>query len=151
MAGAKVARGDTGASAQSARAEPMGTANWAARQAQLQSLTRWDLRGRIAVKADKGGGQGDIEWQQRGDATRIRVSGPFGAGAYDIHWDPVSLSVNSRNGEYSRSWPGQDAAQQFLAEQLGWSFPAVSTAIAAWRRPRFSAQETFALDTPGSP
>lgn len=124
------------------------TANWAERRAQLQSLPRWDLRGRIAVKADQGGGQGDIEWQQQGDATHIRVSGPFGAGAYEIRWDPASLSINSRNGEFSRSWPGQDAAQQFLTEQLGWAFPAVSTRywLLGLPDPGFPAQETFAPD-----
>jgi len=66
-------------------------------------------------------------WRQSGDTSLIRVSGPFGAGAYEIRWDPASLTVTSRNGEYTRDFTGADAAEQFLTEQLGWSFPAIST------------------------
>ncbi len=127
---------------------PVAAVDWAAQRGQLLSLERWDLRGRIAVKGVQGGGQGDIEWQQQGDATHIRVSGPFGAGAYEIRWDSRSLSVNSRNGEFSRNWAGPDAAQQFLAEQLGWAFPAANTRywLLGVPDPGFPARETFSAE-----
>jgi len=126
--------------------QPEALVDWPARDARLLLLDRWDLRGRIAVKADSGGGQGDLQWRQQGEATDIRVSGPFGAGAYAIRWDAQSLSVSSRDGEYVRSWSGRDAAEQFLAEQLGWSFPAVSSRY--WLRglpdPASPAKGTYA-------
>lgn len=100
--------------------------DWEARRARLLALDSWAIRGRIAVKAESGGGQGDLRWQQAGEAAQLRISGPFGAGTYDIRWDPMSLSIASRNGEFSRAWTGADAAEQFLAEQLGWRFPAAS-------------------------
>jgi outer membrane lipoprotein LolB len=110
------------------RPEPAGSAaDWDARRAALATLTGWQARGRIAIKSDTRGGQGDLRWQQQGDTTRIRVSGPFGAGAYEIRWDPQRLTVASRDGEFTRAYTGADAAEQFLTEQLGWSFPAVST------------------------
>jgi outer membrane lipoprotein LolB len=125
--------------------EPVSGADWAARRDRLLALSAWHLRARIAVKADTGGGQGDLQWQQQGEQTRIRVNGPFGAGAYEIRWDPGFLSVTSRNGEISRSWSGQDAAEQFLAEQLGWSFPAISTRywLLGLPDPGSPARETF--------
>jgi outer membrane lipoprotein LolB len=101
--------------------------DWAAREARLAALPDWQARGRIAVKSAKGGGQGDMQWRQAGPAARIRVSGPFGAGAYEIRWDPGSLSVTSRNGAFTRQWDGPDAAEAFLSAQLGWAFPATST------------------------
>ena len=72
--------------------------DWPARSERLAAIRDWEARGRIAIKAATGGGQGDLQWEQRGGETRIRVSVPFGAGAYEIRWDPSSLSVVSRNG-----------------------------------------------------
>lgn len=109
----------------SRRPEPTPV-DWAQRRERLLSLDSWQAQGRIAVKAEGRGGQGDLSWEQQGAESRVRVSGPFGAGAYEIRWDPETLSITSRNGEYSRSYAGADSAEQFLAEHLGWSFPAAS-------------------------
>lgn len=92
----------------------------------LLALDAWRARGRIAVKSGQGGGQGDLLWEQQGEAARIRLSGPFGAGGYEIRWDAQRLGIRSRNGEFERAWSGADAVEQFLAEQIGWSFPAAS-------------------------
>ena len=108
------------------RPGPATRVNWEARRAQLLQLARWEARGRIAVKTPSGGGQGDLQWEQSGSDSRIPVSGPFGAGAYQIHWTPEALTVASRNGEFRHAYDGADAATAFLREQLGWSFPAAS-------------------------
>jgi outer membrane lipoprotein LolB len=122
--------------------------DWAQRREQLLALDAWQAQGRIAVKSEGGGGQGDIAWNQEGAASMVRVSGPFGAGAYEIRWDPAMLSVVSRNGEFSRAYSGADAAEQFLAEQLGWSFPASS--VRYWLLgvpdPGLPAEQRFAAD-----
>lgn len=122
--------------------------DWSQRRERLLALDAWQARGRIAVKAQSGGGQGNLEWQQQGEQARIRVSGPFGAGAYEIRWDPQTLTVTSRNGEFSRDYAGPDAAEQFLIEQLGWAFPAASTRywLLGVPDPAFPAQETRAAD-----
>jgi outer membrane lipoprotein LolB len=109
------------------RSPPTTEISWTEREVRLLTLSDWHARGRIAVKGEAGGGQGDMQWQQHGQTSHIRVSGPFGAGAYEIRWEPALLTVTSRNGEFSRAYSGPDAAEQFLAEQLGWSFPAAST------------------------
>lgn len=98
----------------------------AVRRERLLALDAWEARGRIAVKAGSGGGQGDIHWQQQGESARIRLAGPFGAGAYEIRWDPARLSITSRDGEFEQAWAGADAAERFIAGHLGWSFPAAS-------------------------
>jgi outer membrane lipoprotein LolB len=136
----------TGCALQPPAAPP--AVDWAARGAALMELAGWQARGRIALKAEGRGGQGDLAWQQSGAQARIRVSGPFGAGAYDIRWDPAGLSVASRDGEFSRAWTGADAAEQFLAEQVGWSFPAVSTRwwLLALPDPEHPAEQTLAAD-----
>ena len=127
---------------------PAAEISWEQRRDRLLGLEQWQARGRIAVKSESGGGQGDLQWQQNGATSRIRVSGPFGAGAYEIRWDPATLTVTSRNGEFARAYSGPDAAEQFLAEQLGWSFPAASTRY--WMLgvldPAFPGEERRAAD-----
>ena len=60
------------------RPAPVVEVDWQARDARLTSIESWQARGRIAVRAEAGGGQGDLLWRQHGDSARIRVSGPFG-------------------------------------------------------------------------
>lgn len=98
----------------------------AARQERLLSLTHWEARGRVAIKSADTGGQGSLQWLQSGSAALIRLSGPFGAGAYQINWMPGQISVSSRGSEAALEYVGPDAAERFLAEQVGWSFPVTS-------------------------
>ena len=98
----------------------------AARIARLSALTDWSVEGRIAVKQSSGGGQGRISWQQAGDTTDIRLAGPLGAGAMNIHWVPDEVTVRGADLDVQHRYSGDDAAEKFLTEQLGWSFPAGS-------------------------
>jgi outer membrane lipoprotein LolB len=125
--------------------------DWDARSAQLRAIDTWQVRGRIALKSADGGAQGDLRWDQQGERSQIRVSGPFGAGRYDISWDRALLSVDSRDGEFSRAYTGPDAAEQFLAEQIGWSFPADSVRhwLLGLPDPEFPVAET--RDAAGRP
>lgn len=122
-----------------------GELSWEQRRVRLLDLQQWQAHGRIAVKGESGGGQGDLQWEQKGESSRIRVSGPFGAGAYEIRWEPAFLTVRSRDGEFRRAYSGSDAAEQFLAEQLGWSFPAASTRywLLGLLDPQFDGEERF--------
>lgn len=95
----------------------------AARRALLEAQPKWEARGRIAVKAPNASGQGSFTWQQDGDSSVIRVSGPFGAGGYEIHWDPARLIVTTSRGAVAADYTGPEAAQRFLDGQLGWSLP----------------------------
>lgn len=96
------------------------------RIARLSTLTQWSMEGRIAVKQSSGGGQGRLSWQQAGNTTDIRLAGPLGAGAMNIHWVPEEVTVRGADLDLQHRYSGEDAAEKFLAEQLGWSFPAGS-------------------------
>ena len=63
-----------------------GDVAWDDRRNTLAGKSDWRARGRIAVKSDDGGGQGNIRWRQEGPASSVNLSGPFGAGAYEIAW-----------------------------------------------------------------
>lgn len=124
---------------------------------QLLALPAWEARGRIAIKvtvpageADAGnsrpaGGQGSIRWVQSGDSARVRLSGPFGAGAYELQWDPGHVTVTTGNGTKRADYTGPDAAEQFVREQLGFSFPVASTRywLLGLADPAMAGSETF--------
>ena len=100
--------------------------NWAARRAELVAWRDWNAMGRIAVRSERGGAQGDLSWEQRGEETRVRVNGPFGVGAYELQWTPRELTVTGKGGTFSRSYDGPESMNDFLVEQLGWPFPGAS-------------------------
>lgn len=94
-----------------------------ARRAAIEAAGSWEARGRIALKTPGTSGQGNFAWVQTGDTTVLRVAGPFGAGAYEVRWEPGRLTVVSGRGEVAADYTGPDAAERFLEEQLGWSLP----------------------------
>jgi outer membrane lipoprotein LolB len=100
---------------------------WAERRSALLDLEDWELSGRIGVKSGDEGGQGRLEWRQAGDAARLRVSGPFGAGAWELRWDPREAVLSNGDGEIALAYAGSDALDRMLAEQVGWQFPAAQT------------------------
>lgn len=117
----------------------------ARRQAAILSVSTWEARGRIALKAPGASGQGNFAWLQAGDRSVLRVTGPFGAGAYEIRWEPARLTVLSGRGEVAADYSGPDAAQRFLEEQLGWSLPVANARY--WIR-GLAGPHTAASETP---
>jgi len=105
---------------------PVSAEPAAARAERLLGLAQWEARGRVAFKSADKGGQGSLQWLQTGSAARIRLSGPFGAGAYEINWIPGQITVYSGGAEAALEYLGPDAAERFLAEEVGWSFPVSS-------------------------
>jgi len=121
---------------------------WAERREALVQMPDWQARGRIAVKSAGGGGQGSIRWRQAGSGSRVRLSGPFGVGAYEISWKADSVEIIGKAGEVEIAYAGQNAAERFLMDQLGWSFPAMSLRywILGVPDPGFESNELFDTD-----
>ena len=94
----------------------------------LLAASEWEFSGRIAVRSNtgQGDGQASLRWRQLDELSRIRISGPFGAHPYELVWTPERVSVSNADGEQSLEYRGPDAAEAFLQDQLGWSFPAGS-------------------------
>jgi len=99
------------------------TVNWEARRNALLAVDAWSMQGQIAIKASSGGGQGSINWQQSGELSRLRLAGPFGAGQVELVIAPERMTLTDASGERSVAYTGADAAERFMAERLGWSFP----------------------------
>ena len=99
----------------------------ALRESLLMEMQNWSAKGRIAVKSDTGGGQGNFRWFQSADNSRVMVSGPLGFGAFEILFQPELLEISDADGTRQARYEGPDAAEQFLESSIGWSLPAGST------------------------
>jgi outer membrane lipoprotein LolB len=67
--------------------EPAAEAAWLAHREVLRTIDEWQVQGRVAVRAGEEGWSAHFDWQQQGDAYRIRLRGPFGQGAVELRGD----------------------------------------------------------------
>ncbi len=103
------------------------------RRAALLAIDDWTFRGRVAVRdVDGEGGQAGLTWQQSGERSALSFAGPLGAGRVDVIVEPQFISVSDAGNERVLEYTGADAAERFMAEQLGWSFPVRSARF--WMR-----------------
>jgi outer membrane lipoprotein LolB len=85
----------------------------------LRALPGFTLDGRVAVRAGEEGWQASVRWRQRGDVSEVRLSGPFGAGALQLRFDGVELTLTTSRGQVLRG----DEASEVLRQQLGFDPP----------------------------
>ena len=94
------------------------TGDWSQQQSTLHSLTHFSASGKIALRTAEQAENGSLLWQQMGDATHIRLSGPMGLAATTVDSDGRVLEV--RQGEEYSRWDLEDAE---LRGQRTWDLP----------------------------
>lgn len=131
------------------REAPLPTA---AREFGLLGMESWSLRGRIAVRDSEGeGGQAGVSWQQRGPGSYLDLAGPFGAGRVLLTFEPGRAAAMTADEERRMEYTGPDAAERFMADQLGWSFPVASARYWVLGLADPAAQADLQLDAAGLP
>jgi outer membrane lipoprotein LolB len=99
-------------------APPPG-ASWEARRPQLQSLTHFQLHGRVAVAAGGEGFNANLHWTQDGARSEVTLEGPLGVGGAKLTATGDELTVVTSSGERVES----AAAHAELAARLGFDPP----------------------------
>ena len=118
----------------------------AAREAALAGQANWTMAGRLSVSADGEGGNGRIEWRQRGDDFEIRLSAPVTRKSWRLLRVDGQATLEGLEGG-TRS--GADA-QSLLLEATGWRIPLA--ALGAWARgARASGPATVEFTPEGLP
>jgi len=102
-------------------APPPG-ASWEARRPQLQSLTHFQLRGRVAVAAGGEGFNANLHWIQDGARSEVTLEGPLGVGGAQLIATGDELTVVTSRGEHIES----AAAHAELTARLGFDPPLAS-------------------------
>jgi outer membrane lipoprotein LolB len=120
-------------------------ANWLARQAVLETLTHWRVQGRIAVRTASEGWSAHFDWKQRGEDYRIRVRGPFGQGAVELHGN--GLGVWLKRADQPPVFALNPEA--LLEQETGWQLPVAG--LSSWLRglPVPGGQTDIAWDAQG--
>jgi outer membrane lipoprotein LolB len=85
----------------------------------LRGLAGYALTGRVAITGVNAGRSAGMQWQQRKAASNLRLSGPLGLGATEIHFERDALRITTSRGDNLEG----EAAQQVLAQQLGFTPP----------------------------
>ncbi|WP_432462921.1 lipoprotein insertase outer membrane protein LolB [Agarivorans sp. QJM3NY_33] len=99
---------------------PITTKNseWDQHLSQLQQLTTWQLSGKIAFIGETSRQAANLSWQQDGEQSILKLNGPLGTQAIELHYQPHKVWVKTKNQEYFG-----DNAQQLIMQLTGWQVP----------------------------
>jgi len=82
--------------------------NWNDHRARLDALTRFTTQGKIALRTPEQAESASLLWQQVGEATHLRLTGPMGLSATTVDSDGRQLEI--RQGEDRSQWSLDDPA-----------------------------------------
>jgi len=92
---------------------------WQARVSALLPIQQWELRGRLAVRADERGGQASITWQRNAAHHNIRLNGPLGRGVVRVTQDETGAQLQDAEQRVFRA----ASAEELLYRYTGWRLP----------------------------
>lgn len=101
---------------------PPAEDRYAAWEAQRQSLARldaWELRGRLALRANGQGVNASIRWVRDRDNHRIDLTGPFGGGRARILLTKDGAELRDASNKVYRDV----SVENLLMRVTGWSLP----------------------------
>lgn len=84
-----------------------------------QQLQNWQIDGKVGIRVNGDAGSAYIQWEQQGDAFRIKLYGPLGQGTTWITGNTQLITLQQ---------PGKDpisapTAEELMQTALGWSLP----------------------------
>ena len=125
---------------------PADQAVWLAHRASVETLTHWQLQGRIGVRAGEDGWNASFDWQQQDQDYRIRLRGPFGRGAVELHGNEagVWLKQADRPAVFALD------PETLLERETGWWLPV--SGLSAWLRglPAPDSESSYRWDDQGA-
>lgn len=85
----------------------------------LSGIDRWEVKGKLAVKTHKRGGQANMLWKRDGEDHNINLYGPLGGGRVVLTRNPDGATLqDSRKRTYHA-----DTAEELLYRVAGWQVP----------------------------
>ncbi|MGY5449993.1 lipoprotein insertase outer membrane protein LolB [Agarivorans sp. MS3-6] len=91
---------------------------WERHLAALNQHQHWQLSGKIAFIGDTTRQAANLFWQQDGQRSILKINGPLGIQAIELHYQPGKVWVKTKDQEYT----GNDA-QQLVNRLTGWQVP----------------------------
>jgi outer membrane lipoprotein LolB len=98
---------------------PPETSPWQNRQAQLEAIHQWQLKGKLGVRVPGDNGSANLHWQQIDESFALDLAGPLGSKRVRIEGRPGEVSLQESGGQVRRA----GSAEQLLLQSLGWTLP----------------------------
>ena len=92
---------------------------WGQVKNQLETITAWNLRGKMGVKTGPKGGSATLKWRYSESEQHIELYGPLGGGRVIIKVDADGAVLRDTKGSVIRG----DTASEVLYQRLGWQVP----------------------------
>jgi outer membrane lipoprotein LolB len=92
---------------------------WQARASALLPIQHWELRGRLAVRAEERGGQASLTWKRDAAQHSIRLNGPLGRGVVRVTQDETGAQLQDAEQRVFHA----ASAQELLYRYTGWQLP----------------------------
>ena len=86
----------------------------------LQTLSDWQVQGRVAVSREEEGWNANFDWQQRGEEYRIRLARTVRTGCHRVVWN-CCRGLAEAQGAADRCM--QHDAEALLEAETGWQLP----------------------------
>ncbi|HEY0720897.1 MAG TPA: lipoprotein insertase outer membrane protein LolB [Gammaproteobacteria bacterium] len=101
--------------------QPVGSRElaWQERQAQLKTLQRWQLTGRLAIQSDDEGWNATLIWRQEHEHYRMQLVAPLGQGSLQLQGDQQQVELRTSEGN-SAIAADPDA---LIFSETGWRVP----------------------------
>ncbi len=80
----------------------------------LASHTHWSFSGRMAYSHEGKGGSAQIQWQQNGGVSDLRISAPLAMGSVRIRFDANNAQMFDATGRELRSGKTDELLEQLL-------------------------------------
>ena len=92
---------------------------WQTRESTLLPIQHWELRGRLAVRADERGGQASLTWKRDAAQHSIRLNGPLGRGVVRVTQDETGAQLQDAEQRVFHA----ASAEELLYRYTGWRLP----------------------------
>jgi outer membrane lipoprotein LolB len=92
---------------------------WETHESALLPIRHWELRGRLAVRADERGGQASLTWKRAAARHSIRLNGPLGRGVVLVSQDEAGARLQDAEQRVFHA----ASAEELLYRYTGWRLP----------------------------
>lgn len=92
---------------------------WQARETALAPIRNWELRGRLAVRADERGGQASLSWKRDDAQHTIRLNGPLGRGVVRVTQNETGAQLQDSEQRVFHA----ANAEELLYRYTNWRLP----------------------------
>lgn len=77
--------------------------SWSAREKSLNTLTAWQLSGKLGIISETDSGSMSVSWQQAQNNYTIRLMPPLNAGAMTLNGNDHGITLTTSDGKVSRA------------------------------------------------